>query len=184
MAEQPTASELIRSSLVIAAGSEYETRVFDLRALRDWRKGFGGGPVDMENREIIWHHTASAGTRLSRIKHQIARMEVECQGSPYGLPYNFVVWPGRQPRAYYLNDLDQTSPHTRGHNHHSAIAFWGNYEHEVPELAMVGLGTRLADAIATMWARYVPESLHRDYTATVCPGKNLVPYLDPRTMPF
>jgi hypothetical protein len=107
------------------------------------------------------------------LKTQIARLEILRNASPWGLPYNFIVEPGRPWRIWYLNDVDMAWPHTYGGNDAVAIAAWGDYEEDRAPLGMVRRMGFLADALATMWDRYLPEHLHRDFTPTVCPGQHL-----------
>jgi hypothetical protein len=107
------------------------------------------------------------------LKTQLARLELERNHGKWGLPYNFIVEPAPPFRVWYLNDVDMGWPHTYGGNDACAIAGWGNYEVDSPPLGMVRKMGELADALAVMWDRSIPEHLHRQFTPTACPGVNL-----------
>jgi hypothetical protein len=175
-----TLADRIRNRLVIASGTPYAIAAIDLRSLRDWRRGYGGAPVNPDDRLFVYHHTGSIYVPLRGIRQEIASLELEAASATWGLPYNFIVTPGRSPHVYYLNDVDHTSPHTTRHNHHTALCLRGNYDIQVPDKQAVALLTRTADALATMWRRYVPETLHSDFEATACPGSNLARLLEVR----
>jgi hypothetical protein len=104
---------------------------------------------------------------------QLARLQLLRAEWPFGIPYNFLVEPFAPFRIWYLNDVDQAWPHTSGHNHHTAVAAWGNFDEVRPPRGLPARMHRLADALATMWGHWVPEMQHRDVYATRCPGAAL-----------
>ena len=158
-------------SLVIAEGTEWETRVIDARAYRHWSTPWGNrtpGP----SRAIHWHHTVGPIPNGS-VNEMLLDLTQEAASAKYGLPYNFLVVPGEDPWAFYLNDLDQNWPHTLGHNDDTAIALAGNYEVLIPRDVEVALMWRLSHALMTMWGEVLPIRGHRETSATACPGSHL-----------
>jgi len=166
----------VPATLMIAEGTEWETLVYDARQLGPWAKPTPGD-VDPAQRDIIYHHTVAPPWAGQGWEYQLDAMERMRNEAPWGLPYNFVVFPTGRGRIWYLNDVDQRWPHTWAHNEATAIAAWGNFSLERPTRRLVGKMLKLADALASMWGRYIPESQHRDWYATECPGNNLSPHL-------
>jgi hypothetical protein len=157
--------------LLIASGSGRQIVVNDVRDIGPWATPTRR--TEGQARRIVYHHTASAAPDVRSLRTQLARLEVERNVGPWGLPYNFIVEPFRPWRIWYLNDVDMAWPHTYGGNDAVAIAAWGNYEDAQPPRSMALRMGFLADALAVMWDTYVPEYLHRDFTATACPGQHL-----------
>jgi hypothetical protein len=162
--------------LLIAAGSRHQVVVYDVRGLGPW--AVPTRRVEGQARRVVYHHTASAAPDVRSLKTQLARLELERNGAPWGLPYNFIVEAFRPWRVWYLNDVDMAWPHTYGGNDACAIAGWGNYEEEPASLSMARRMGFLADALATMWDIYVPEHLHKQFTPTACPGRHLSAILE------
>lgn len=161
--------------LVIADGTQYRTSVLDCRSMGPWSEE---SRVSMDKpRLIVYHHTASTPSRLHMVGQQLDRLRMEASRAPFGLPYNFLIWPARPFRIFYLNDIDHAWPHTYGFNYATAIAALGNYEVDEPPEGLAERMTDLADALATMWGQYVPETTHRDVYPTACPGQFLYPKL-------
>jgi hypothetical protein len=158
--------------LLVAAGSRYSFVALDVRSLGPWSAS-SKLPIDEAERRIVYHHTASPGPDARSLKTQLARLEMLRNEGPWGLPYNFIVEPASPFRVWYLNDVDESWPHTYGGNQHVAIAAWGNFQEEYPHSGMVARMWRVADGLATMWGRYLPELQHRAFVATLCPGDNL-----------
>jgi hypothetical protein len=163
-------------SLLVAAGTQYETQVRDARGLVEWSPLASRRHIK-EDRLILYHHTAGEVPPHRSTRAELDALIVEARGGKWGLPYNFVVMPGGHHRIWYLNDIDANWPHTYGHNGATAIAAMGNYSHMIPRATMVERMLRLADALATMWGLQVPEWQHRDVYPTECPGHLLSPLL-------
>jgi hypothetical protein len=168
--------------VTIAQGTPWETSVLDVRGAFTWT--FDTGLYRPAERLIVYHHTASAPARLTRTADRIARMQVEAGSDRYGLPYNFIFWPNDPPAWFYLNGVDGVYPHTYGFNWATAIAVWGNFNDDEPDPLIPTQMMRLADALAAMWDRYVPEKCHRDLYATACPGEHLWALLSRDPAPF
>lgn len=158
-------------TLVIADGTPNAITVCDVRDWRQWAQSTGTGEPGPAS-GIYLHHTASALTGDS-VNDQMVAMEAAADNDPYGLPYNFVVFPGAWLRVYYLNDVDVCWPHTLGHNCDTAIAAWGDYDAaRCPHMLAVRV-RRLVRALRTMWGVEVPTYGHREVYATACPGRYL-----------
>lgn len=158
--------------LVIAAGTPHQTMVRDVRGEGRWATA-SVADTTMERRRIVFHHTADGYTGHVDPLGQLAMMELMRGQAPWGLPYNFIVFPNKGGRIWYLNDVDKGWPHTYGGNDATAIAGWGNYMEEEAPAVLVARMLRLADALASMWGRWIPEYQHRDFTPTKCPGSGL-----------
>jgi hypothetical protein len=150
--------------------------VRDVRHLNAWAVS---SAIDLKDRKrtIVYHHTATGHVMRYSVRQALDAMDSVKNTAPYGLPYNFVVFPEYPWPVYYLNDVDQAWPHTYGWNHATAIAAWGNYSVDEPPTGLVRRMWHLADALATMWGEYIPEIQHRDVYATECPGNLLSPAL-------
>jgi hypothetical protein len=103
----------------------------------------------------------------------LADLVDESHGSRFGLPYNFLVTPGDDPWAWYLNDVDGAWPHTLNRNADTAICLAGNYQEVIPRTVEVALMWRLSHALMTMWGVELPILGHRETSATACPGRHL-----------
>lgn len=157
--------------LVIAEGTEWEVKVIDARRWSRWSQSSGTrapGP----SRAIHWHHTAGAISSGS-VHEVLLDLVREATSARYGLPYNFVVVPGDDPWAFYLNDVDGAWPHTLGRNADTAISLQGNYEVLIPRPIEVRLMWTLSHALMTMWGEEIPILGHRQTSATACPGAHL-----------
>jgi hypothetical protein len=157
--------------LVIAAGSEWETRVIDARRYHTWSQSSGTrrpGPSGA----IHWHHTCGP-IPSGPVNEVLDDLVAEATHARYGLPYNFVVVPGDDPRPIYLNDVDGMWPHTRGRNDQTAIALCGNYDALIPRPSEVALMWRLSHALMVMWGIDIIILGHRETSATACPGYHI-----------
>lgn len=158
-------------SLIIADGTPYATTVLDVRADRQWAQCEGdraaGAPA-----AIYLHHTADSQSARWQLG-QLDIMNRAADADEWGLPYNFVIWPGAEPNIYYLNDVDQCWPHTYGHNCDCAIAAWGNFEVNQGARLVALRMRRLVRALRLMWGEEVPTYGHREVFATACPGQYL-----------
>ncbi len=161
--------------LIIGAGSMQQVIVYDIRDLGPWAEPTRR--MEVRPHRFVYHHTASPSPDVRSLKTQITRLELLRNGSPWGLPYNFVVEAFRPWRIWYLNDVDQAWPHTYGGNDAVAIAAWGNFEEDDATRSLALRMGRLADALAVMWGEQIPEHIHRQFTATACPGKSLIELL-------
>ena len=159
-------------TLVIAEGSEWETTVYDVRTLQAWSER-SGPDRDGPPKYIFWHHSVSwcpADDPAGQLSWLIAHIH----SGVYGWPYTFVVFPNAQRSIFYLNDCDESRPHTAMHNHDSvAICAIGNYETDEPDGVLPGVMWHLSNALRTMWGEDIPVRSHRDIYATACPGKHL-----------
>ena len=158
-------------ALVIGEGSEWEIKVIDARRYHRWAQSSGTRPPGPSG-AIHWHHTCGpipSGPVVEVLNDLVS----ESTTGRYGLPYNFVVTPGDDPWAIYLNDVDGMWPHTLGRNDQTAIALCGNYEVLIPRTIEVGLMWRLSHALMIMWGEDIPILGHRQTSATACPGQHL-----------
>ncbi len=164
--------------LVIAQGTPWDVTAFDARRYQRWAQD-GGPRADGPPPAIIIHHTATpaeGGTASQQLAH-LTRIEA---AGPFGLPYNFVIYPGARRRIWYLNDVDRRWPHTLGLNHGCAVAVVGNYSEVVVSPQIVHRVVRLCRALRSMWGADLPVIPHRWLQATECPGTSLYDALDAR----
>lgn len=158
--------------LVIAEGTEWETLVLDVRTVTKWAEP-SGGPQPRPPALIVWHHTCGSPRDLD-LDGQLAALKRMAASDTWGLPYNFVVWPGSHQAIWYLNDVDWAWPHTLHHNSDAvAIALHGNYETHEPTDAATSAMHSLTNALMSMWGAEIEVKGHRDTSATACPGKHL-----------
>lgn len=158
--------------LTIGAGSEWETLVLDVRRARKWCEP-SGGPQPRPPALIVWHHTVGNPTNLDHVG-QLQALKHMADVDQYGLPYNFLIWPGEHQTIWYLNDVDGAWPHTLHHNSDAvAIALHGNYQDNVPDPKAVAAIHSLTNALMVMWGAEIKTVGHRDTSATACPGKHL-----------
>lgn len=158
--------------VVIAEGTEWATTVRDVRREGRWARS-SMPTINMDKRAIVYHHTAGGLAVDYEPLQQLQVMELARNDGEWGLPYNFIVFPGKRGKVWYLNDVDSGWPHTLGYNWATAIAAWGNYSVAHPDPRLVQRMMRLADALASMWGRWVPEIQHADVMPTQCPGNHL-----------
>lgn len=128
--------------------------------------------------QLYLHHTAGSNERAlaaRRLDQQLALMRAERDAAPFGLPYNFLVFPNG--RIWYLNDVDNSFPHTYAHNDDTAICLAGNYELVKPTHNATKQIGRLIDALRAMWGWEEPVLGHRDVYPTACPGKYLYTWM-------
>lgn len=162
-------------ALVIADGTPDRTVVWDVRGLEQWAAPTGGPHPHSDPHPIIIHHTVTDPAGTHTRPGQLAHLRRIRDTAPYGLPYNFVLFPTGRP--WYVNDVDRCWPHTWGYNAATAIACAGNYELLRPGPAMLRRLATLVRALAHMWRpqhRCVVLA-HRDVAATACPGRYLAP---------
>lgn len=158
--------------LTIAEGTEWETLVLDVRHVTRWAEP-SGGPQPRPPALIVWHHTCGNPKPLD-LPGQLEAMKRMASTDTFGLPYNFLVWPGEHPTIWYLNDVDGAWPHTLHHNSDAvAISLHGNYETTEPTDRDVAAMHSLTNALMSMWGAEITVKGHRDTSATACPGKHL-----------
>jgi hypothetical protein len=158
--------------LTIAEGTEWETLVLDVRHVRKWCEP-SGGPQPRPPALIVWHHTVGNPTNVDQ-DGQLQAMRRMADVDTFGLPYNFLVWPGDHQTIWYLNDVDGAWPHTLHHNSDAvAISLHGNYEANEPDAKAVAAMHSLTNALMSMWGAEIDVKGHRDTSATACPGKYL-----------
>jgi hypothetical protein len=160
------------TELIIAAGTEWETLVLDVRRNRQWAIP-SGGAQPRPPALIVWHHTVGNPSRVDQYD-QLHDLGLMADRDRYGLPYNFLIWPGQYQTIWYLNDVDGAWPHTLHHNADAvAIALHGNYDITVPDVTAVAAMSGLTNALMSMWGCEIPVKGHRDTSATACPGQHL-----------
>lgn len=158
--------------LTIAAGSPYEIVVHDVRADRIWSPRTGPNRVGPPP-ALVLHHTVTRHTDETP-DAQYSHLLSILGGGPYGVPYSFVLFPGAEPRYWYLNDVDERHAHTYGWNHAVALGVIGNYEADEPTDALVARIIRWLGAMRSLWGIFdLPFRSHRDVYPTACPGSNL-----------
>jgi len=152
--------------VIIADGTDWAIGVSDLRRDRSWATATGRRGLTHPG--LVIHHVGRHGPG-GWLYPQMAYMHTAADRSPYGLAYNFLIFP--DGAIFYLNDVDLPWPHTRGHNHWCALGLAGHYSLASPTLKMADAAITLAGALASMWGitPWVVKG-HRDLGATVCPG--------------
>ena len=158
-------------TLVIAADTDWEITVYDARDVAPWASPWGNTHTNPA-RSIFWHHTVSR-CKATDPEAQLAWLVDHKDAGPYGLPYNFVVFPDAPATVFYLCDIDNNWPHTYGHNDCVAICAVGNWDVDVPPDAVSERMWHLSHALMMMWAADIPVLGHRDCFATACPGRHL-----------
>jgi hypothetical protein len=158
--------------ITIAEGTEHESRVIDARAVALWSERSGPNR-DGPPRTIWWHHTVYT-VRDIPPDDQLVWLQNTISSGTYGWPYNFLVWPGDpSPIIWYLNDVDESHPHTYRHNSDVAIAAHGNYERDdVPDNVIDAMWT-LSHALMAMWDVTIPVRPHCETYPTKCPGRHI-----------
>lgn len=157
--------------LRIAEGTPWEIGVYDVRQGEAWtaHSGYRGNhPPEA----IFIHHTATTPGPTGALA-QLNAMKQLVPTLRYGLPYNFIIFPGAKRRIWYLNDVDWCWPHTYANNCAVSICAWGNFEVEPVPGRLAYRIERLARALMAMWGRELPVHGHRDVFATACPGSRL-----------
>ena len=143
-----------------------------------------GVPVAQVKDEVIFHHTVIVDSDTTKniweteaeIKNQMRRLQMIRPDLGNDVPYNIVLF--LQPHGKLIacegRGFGRTGAHTPGHNTKGlGIAFQGDFE---------GYLTRLNHWVPAVnqflgWAKggHNPKlatiAIHKDYTATVCPGK-------------
>lgn len=158
--------------LTIAAGSDYEITVHDVRHDRSWSPRTGPNRVGRPPM-LILHHTVTH-TYAERVDEQYQHLVTIQQSGPYGLPYNFVLFDGEEPRYWYCNDVDEPHPHTYRYNQCVALGVVGNYEVRQPSDQLVDRIVRWLGAMRVLWNSYsLPFVGHKDVYPTACPGRHL-----------
>ncbi len=158
-------------ALVIAQGTEWETTVYDVRGREPWAvESFRRNPGPSQG--IYWHHTVSTST-ATELSYQYQWLVEHRSGGPYGLPYNFIVFPSLPHHVWYLNDIDKAWPHTYGHNDATAVCAVGNWDTTVPPKSLADRMWHVSHALMNMWGDAIPIFGHRDTFATACPGRYL-----------
>lgn len=158
-------------TLTIAADTDWEVTVYDARTVAPWAAPWGNTHTNPA-REIYWHHTVSR-CQATDPEAQLEWLIAHKNEGPYGLPYNFVVFPDAPATVFYLNDIDKNWPHTYGHNDCVAICAVGNWDVDVPPQQVSERMWHLSHALMMMWATDIPVLGHRDCFATACPGRHL-----------
>lgn len=164
--------------LTIADGTPDRIDVWDVRNDWPWTNPSGGFSPGAP-RCIIVHHTATPSLPVA-LADQVHKMHDVARTAKYGLPYNFVVFPGSTQRIFYVNDVDGTYPHTLSFNDCCAVAAWGNYEERPPPPTIPRRIEQLVRALKNMWQTDIPVIAHRHVFATACPGRHLFGVLDER----
>jgi hypothetical protein len=158
-------------NLVIGEGSEWEVTVYDVRHCAAWaQESFRRNPGPSQG--IYWHHTVSR-CDASDVEEQYQWLLNHRSEGPYGLPYNFIIFPASPHTVWYLNDVDKAWPHTYGHNDATAICAVGNWDVNTPPLELADRMWQVSHALMVMWGHPIEVYGHRDTFATACPGRYL-----------
>ena len=158
-------------TLIIAEGSEWEVTVYDVRHCAQWaQESFRRNPGPSQG--IYWHHTVSR-CDASDVEEQYQWLLNHRAEGPYGLPYNFLVFPAVPHTVWYLNDVDKAWPHTYGHNDATAVCAVGNWDVNTPPPGLAEKMWHVSHALMVMWGHEIPVFGHRDTFATACPGRFL-----------
>ena len=165
-------------TLIIGEGSEWEVTVYDVRHCAAWaQESFRRNPGPSQG--IYWHHTVSR-CDASDPEEQYQWLLNHRSEGPYGLPYNFIIFPASPHTVWYLNDVDKAWPHTYGHNDATAICAVGNWDVNTPPQSLADRMWQVSHALMVMWGHPIEVYGHRDTFATACPGRYL--YADLQTL--
>ena len=158
-------------TLVIGEGSEWEVTVYDARTSASWAvESFRRNPGPSQG--LYWHHTVSRCEDVG-VEEQYKWLLNHKDQGPYGLPYNFVVFPREPHNVWYLNDVDKAWPHTYGHNDATAVCAVGNWDVTPTPPGLADKMWRVSHALMVMWGQDIDVHGHRDTFATACPGRYL-----------
>jgi len=158
-------------TLVIGEGSEWEVTVYDGRHCAAWaQESFRRNPGPSQG--IYWHHTVSR-CDASDVEEQYQWLLNHRSEGPYGLPYNFIIFPASPHTVWYLNDVDKAWPHTYGHNDATAVCAVGNWDVNTPPQSLADRMWQVSHALMVMWGHPIDVFGHRDCYATACPGRYL-----------
>ena len=158
-------------TLIIGEGSEWETTVYDVRHCAAWaQESFRRNPGPSQG--LYWHHTVSR-CDASDVEEQYQWLLNHRSEGPYGLPYNFIIFPASPHTVWYLNDVDKAWPHTYGHNDATAVCAVGNWDVNTPPLELADRMWQVSHALMVMWGQDIDVFGHRDTFATACPGRYL-----------
>jgi len=158
-------------TLIIGEGSEWEVTVYDVRHCAAWaQESFRRNPGPSQG--IYWHHTVSR-CDASDVEEQYQWLLNHRSEGPYGLPYNFIIFPASPHTVWYLNDIDRAWPHTYGHNDATAVCAVGNWDVNTPPQSLADRMWQVSHALMVMWGHPIEVYGHRDTFATACPGRYL-----------
>lgn len=158
-------------TLIIGEGSEWEVTVYDVRHCAQWaQESFIRNPGPSQG--IYWHHTVSR-CDASDSEEQYQWLLNHRSEGPYGLPYNFIIFPASPHTVWYLNDVDKAWPHTYGHNDATAVCAVGNWDINTPPQSLADRMWQVSHALMVMWGHPIEVYGHRDTFATACPGRYL-----------
>lgn len=157
----------------VGSVTSYGSQIHDLRGqlTQHEHREYGTRP-ESDIKGAIFHHSATKGQSIS----SISDFHVVSRGWP-GIGYHFAI--GYNGKVYLLNDPTVVSYHTSGYNYNNvAVVLIGNF-HERPltpemEVSIVGVIEYLKDryGVEYVW-------MHRELSATACPGDYAVAYLSP-----
>lgn len=133
----------------------------------------GNGHYSARAREdittLIVHHSASPSSTVD----SIARDHIHGRRWP-GIGYHYILPKGGG--IIQTNRIETRSYHVKGMNAKSVgICLLGNFENEEPTYAQLVALRSLIRTLRNTLPRRVTVAGHRDYDATLCPGKNLYP---------
>jgi len=113
---------------------------------------------------MIIHHTVSSRDRTTVDDiNEWHRYKSFKSSLGYYVGYHFVIT--GDGKITQCRGLLEDGAHTRGQNHKIGVVLTGNFEKELPSMAQIkSLLLILKDDFST----------HKDYAATLCPGKNLL----------
>lgn len=158
--------------LVIAAGTEWEETVKDMRGDYHWANEMDWHTTSPHAWHFL-HHTATryfGGDFLKEVDY-LKRL---ADSAPYRLPYNFITFQSDDATIFYINDIDRSWPHTYAHHDDIATCVVGNFENDVPTQNLLDRLYRHFNAIGNLYLPNPPGWLpHSAVYPTACPGRNL-----------
>ena len=128
-------------------------------------------------RTVVVHHAAEyEGDDLSTVRH-IQEEHIEKRGWA-DVAYHFLV--GKSGRVFEGRALNVRGTHVEGYNTGSVgVVFLGRFDREAPTAEQIEAGRQLIDWLA-LRLELTHLAGHFEFNpTTVCPGRYLVPYLDP-----
>lgn len=153
---------------VFNEGKHLACAVWDLRNTYRWTEA-GLHIRDRDVRRIMIHESGweeRPGGQMA----QIDAMRQLAEHGENGLPYNFVVWPGKWRRIYYVNDLDYAWPLWQENGDCAAICAWGAFRWAKPPTGLAWRIRQLILALREHYGHHLSVRFHEQVNGALCPG--------------
>lgn len=156
---------------VFNQGKHTACAVWDLRNTYRWTEA--GMHLPQRDVRRIMIHESGIEERPGSQAGQISAMQQLSHFGEQGLPYNFVVWPGKWRRIYYINDLDYSWPLWQENGDSAAICAWGMYRFDPPPTGLAWRIRQLVIALRTHYGHHIAVRFHEWVNGSFCPGVRL-----------